>query len=326
LSGANLSGANLRWADLSGSDLSWADLSGAKLSGANLTGANLSHANLLTSSLVHVDLTRANLMSVDWAGADLSGATLTGAKLYDVLRFGIKTEGIICEWVDLSPNGDQSNIRRLGAEANRTFFHETPPTVRIVIDARFDLDAHYALAAAYRYLAKTAPVKLTPPNIQTGRRRTTLTFELKSDDQLFLTAYVTILPFGDAVHTQTNLLTYLQQLNSTEAKHRFQTLEQPQRMNELLDRFRQQTPQCQLSEASRQTLAPVQFLQSPTKTLLINSSGQSLIGFNHPLFGKRQIERSDLSLHPPSLPVLSRLPELSVLIDFVQSFHFSDSI
>ena len=42
LSGANLSGADLRYADLYGADLRDADLSGANLSGANLSGADLS--------------------------------------------------------------------------------------------------------------------------------------------------------------------------------------------------------------------------------------------------------------------------------------------
>lgn len=212
-----------------------------------------------------------------------------------------------------------------GLKQTGPFFHEMPPTVRIVIDAALDLDAHYAIAATYRHLAKTAPVKLIPPNIQIGRRRTTLTFEMERDDQLFLTAYVTILPFQDATKTQTNLLLCLQQLGSVEAKHQFQTLEQQHRSHALLDRYLQKTSQCQLSEASRQILTPVQFLQAPTKTLLINSNGQVLSGFSHPLFGKRQLERSD-TLSSPIPPPLPRLPELSVLINFVQNFHGSDCL
>ncbi len=46
LSGADLSGADLRYADLSGAGLSGADLRYANLSGANLSGADLSGANL----------------------------------------------------------------------------------------------------------------------------------------------------------------------------------------------------------------------------------------------------------------------------------------
>ena len=69
LSGAYLSGADLREANLSGADLSGADLSGADLRGANLSGADLRGANLREAYLRGADLREANLR-----GADLSGA------------------------------------------------------------------------------------------------------------------------------------------------------------------------------------------------------------------------------------------------------------
>ena len=62
LSGADLSGANLRYANLRG-----ADLSGANLRYANLSGANLRDANL--------------------SGADLSGANLRGLKIQKTAVF-----------------------------------------------------------------------------------------------------------------------------------------------------------------------------------------------------------------------------------------------
>ena len=55
LSGANLSGADLRRADLSGANLSGADLRRADLSGANLSGANLSGAKELLSAINFID-------------------------------------------------------------------------------------------------------------------------------------------------------------------------------------------------------------------------------------------------------------------------------
>ena len=60
-SGADLSGANLRWANLSGADLSGANLSGANLRWANLSGANLSGANLRWANLSGANLRRADL-------------------------------------------------------------------------------------------------------------------------------------------------------------------------------------------------------------------------------------------------------------------------
>jgi len=51
LSGADLSGADLRWANLSGANLSGADLRWANLRGADLRGADLSWADLRWANL-----------------------------------------------------------------------------------------------------------------------------------------------------------------------------------------------------------------------------------------------------------------------------------
>ena len=78
LSGADLSGANLRYADLRGANLRYADLSGADLSDANLSGADLRDANL--------------------SGADLSGANLSGANLPS------PTMVLLARWGAVSPS------------------------------------------------------------------------------------------------------------------------------------------------------------------------------------------------------------------------------
>ena len=326
LCGANLSGANLRWADLSGADLSWADLSEAKLSGANLTGANLTNANLFGTSLVHVDLTRANLMGVDWSGADLSGATLTGAKLYGVRQFGIKTEGMVCDWIDLSRNGDQSDIYRFTSDNPKTFFHEKPPTVSVVVDAAMSSQAHHALAAIYRQVVQSSPIALPPPNLQIGRRRTTLTFEMDSDDQLFITAYSAILPFSDAAKTQKSTIDLAKLLikivQSSDSKGLLNS-----------DRFAQLGPKLEHTLAIAQALQPpvetlqltqgIGFFQASTRTTLVNSSSQTLNAYSHPMFGKRLVETSESSLPIAMLPDRPfSLPELTLLIEFVKGFHF----
>ena len=88
LSGADLSGANLRYADLSGADLKYADLSGADLKYADLSGANLSGADLSGADLSCADLSGANLRYADLSGANLRGANLRGANLkYANLRY-----------------------------------------------------------------------------------------------------------------------------------------------------------------------------------------------------------------------------------------------
>ncbi|MGA7937326.1 MAG: pentapeptide repeat-containing protein [Kovacikia sp.] len=323
LRGANLSQANLRWADLSGTDLRDADLSGAKLSGANLTGANLSNSTLLETILVHVDLTRANLINVDWAGADLSGSTLTGAKLHAAPRFGIKTEGIICDWVDISPNGDQSNIYWLTPEDYNTFFSEIVPTICLVIDAPFDQDANYALAATYRQIAQHYRVPFNPPNVQMSRRRTTFTFEMESNQQLFLLSCLVVLPFRDALDTQKRSLTLMQMIQSEEVGNYFSHFEQFQQLRASLENVRKRIPEFKLSQASLSALGKIKFFQSPTKTSLINSSNQVLHLYNNPMFGKRLTENPDPMAPPPDC--LNSQPQtflsLANVIDFLQSFH-----
>ena len=86
LSGADLSGAELRFANLQGADLRFADLSGAELRFANLQGAYLRSAKLQGAYLNEAflqgaDLTFANLQGAKLQGAKLQGAYLQGANL-----------------------------------------------------------------------------------------------------------------------------------------------------------------------------------------------------------------------------------------------------
>jgi uncharacterized protein YjbI with pentapeptide repeats len=335
LRGANLSGANLRWADLSGADLSWADLSGARLSGANLTGVNLINANLLGTILVHSDLTRASLIDADWSGADLSGATLTGAKLHGVLRFGVKTEGILCEWVDLSPNGDQSEIYHLTADRLKTFFHETPPTVRITIDAPFNPEAHYALAATYYQVFKRYKLPLDPPNIRVGRRRTTLSFEMRNDSQLFLAAYAAIMPFKDADRAQHNLRSVIDILQSTtNGNAPSATLEQTLQpipapwIHEVAEQFSETIEPLKLPTELESILEKLKFFHASTQTTLISSSNQTLTLYSQAGFGKR-LTQPAISLDADGVenweadteqPIAS-LPTLDTLVEFIQGFQ-----
>jgi hypothetical protein len=81
LSGAHLSGADLREADLSVADLREADLSGANLSAADLSMANVSGANLSMAGLCAANLGAADLIGANLRGADLIFANLTMANL-----------------------------------------------------------------------------------------------------------------------------------------------------------------------------------------------------------------------------------------------------
>ncbi|MEG4403932.1 pentapeptide repeat-containing protein [Microcoleus vaginatus GB2-A3] len=325
LSGADLRGANLRWADLSGANLSGADLDEARLSGANLYGANLSNVNLLNATLVHADLTQANLIHADWVGADLTGAALTGAKIYAVSRFDVKADDITCDWVDLSPNGDRSHIQRFTPEESQRFFNATPPTVQIIVDRPLDPDANFVLAATYRQIARQYPALSHPPSIEVNSRRTIISFKIEQDEQLFPTAFVAILPFSDAAFTQKNLITLIKMI-------------QPQSGNNLGVRVSNMVVQLNvaLTKAMRKIgemkIQPIRldrepmssFFQSPTQTVLANSSAETLMIHYHPDFGRNLTNLPGVnktSISPGIKAQRFTTPPLNTVIEFVKSFY-----
>lgn len=330
LSGADLSGANLRWADLSGANLRWADLSGAKLSGANLIGADLSNANLTNTSLVHANLTQAKLIRAEWIGADLTGATLTGAKLYATSRFGLKTEGMTCEWVDLSPTGDRSIIQKFHSDDSRDFFNETPPTIRIIIDAALEHEANFALAGAYYQIAQEYRGLKQPPSLESGSRRTIFTFRVDSDEALFPTAYIAILPFLDAVSTQKNISQMMEMINTEVVANPdlkdFKSPNMVKQLNMLLDQAISKATTIKEMKKNLEVAAKLNFCKAPSQIILTNSSAQTLIVHDNPNFGKRFINRSSLntSVYDDKSSESTKyiLPSLNMVVDFVKGFHY----
>ncbi|MEM1394368.1 MAG: pentapeptide repeat-containing protein [Cyanobacteria bacterium P01_H01_bin.150] len=326
LSGANLSDANLRWADLRGANLSWADLSDAKLSGANLAGADLSNANLTNTSFVHADLTHAKLTQAEWIGADLTGATLTGAKLYATSRFGLKTDMLICEWVDLSPKGDRSIVHHLNAEDSGEFFNETPPTIRVIIDRPLDPEANFALAGAYFQITQKYRGFKQPPSMEIGRRRTVFTFRADSDEILFPIAYMAIIPFRDAAATQKSIYRVIEMITNQDNNKEFINHEQMQQLTTLLEQVVQDEKLVKSTTKILEIAAKLNFFQSPSQTILTNSSAKNLIIYDNPHFGKRLIDHPQIEadLYDDELTELSksRQPSLSMVLDFFKGFHY----
>ncbi|MBN4001178.1 pentapeptide repeat-containing protein [Nostoc sp. LPT] len=322
---ANLSHANLSGADLSGANLRWADLSGAKLSGADLIGADLSNANLTNTSLVHANLTQAKLIRAEWIGADLTGATLTGAKLYATSRFGLKTEGMVCEWVDLSPAGDRSIVQNFHSEESRDFFNETPPTIRIIVDAALEHEANFAIAGAYYQIAQEYRGLKQPPSIESGRRRTIFTFHVDSDEALFPTAYIVILPFLDAASTQKNISSIVQMINSDVANQNLKSPHIVKQLNTLFEQAMNQATTIKQMKKNIEVAAKLNFCKAPAQIVLTNSSAHTLIVYDHPNFGKRFINRSALNASAYDMSsdsTKSILPSLDIIIDFVKGFHY----
>jgi hypothetical protein len=324
LSGVNFSGANLRWADLSGANLRWADLTGEKLSGANLVGADLSNAHLIDTSLVYADLTQACLIKANWIGADLTGATLTGAKLYAVSRFGLKTDGIICEWLDLSPEGDNSKIVHLSTENSKKFFSNTLPTVRVVVDAPLDLDANLALASTYHQMAQLYPALKKAPSLKVGVRRTLLTFHIESNAELFTMAYLAIFPFSDAAATHRNITALVNLLRSPELETiAIANREQIERCTTALQDAIAQLEAINPLQVNSDPLASNRFFQAPTNTMVTNSSDRSLIVYYHTAFGKPILNQPSLLSHLQHDSMQTpetALPSLETVVEFIKAF------
>ena len=321
---ANLSCANLSGADLGGANLRWADLSEAKLSGANLTGADLSNAHLLNASFVHADLSKARLIQADWIGADLTGAILTGAKLYGVSRFGLKTQGVTLTWVDMSPDGDKSQILDLSTEDSQNFFNDTLPTVRLIIDAPLDLDANLALASTYHRIAQVYRPFNKAPSIDVGVRRTALTFRIDSNAELFTIAYLAILPFSDADATHQNIIAFVNMIQS-QAIETLPSQEQKQirQLIATLNRTIAQIDAVDRSTLTSDLLTPLNFTAAPTQTVVTNSSAQSLSIYYHPAFGKHLMNQSRLLGRSKNVSVqtaASTLPPVDTVIEFIKAF------
>ncbi|MGC9505905.1 pentapeptide repeat-containing protein [Baaleninema sp.] len=330
LSGASLRGANLRWADLSGANLRWADLSEAKLSGANLIGANLSCANLLNTSFVHADLTQSNLIRADWEGADLSGAILTGTKLYGVARFNLTTEGMSCDWLDVSPNGDHSQIVRFDRENFERFFNQTPPTVQIAIDTPIDSAAMLALTNLYHQLGEQYPDMGQPPSIEVGYRRTTLTFRVESDEMLFPTAFVAVLPFKDADNTQKTILN-LVRLVQTKSQDVLgvKAANQAAKLSVAIMQRLRKVSNLKCPVLSDPDASQLEFFQASTQTSISNSSDRTLTVFSNPTFGKRFFNAAELGIPMSALSSQRAqvvLPSLSEILNFVQGFYSFDEV
>jgi uncharacterized protein YjbI with pentapeptide repeats len=110
LTGADLSGAHLRWANLTGAYLGEANLSGAQLDDANLERADLNRANLSGANLKFARMEDALPYRADLSGADLKEAYLRGAYLSGADLSGAYLKGAYLSHADLS-GADLSGAR-----------------------------------------------------------------------------------------------------------------------------------------------------------------------------------------------------------------------
>ena len=317
---ADLRGANLRWANLSGANLAGADLSGAKLSGANLTGANLTGTNLVDTSLVYADLSHARLIAADGRGADLSGAILTGAKLHGVLRSGLLADSVTCDWVDLSPGGDGSQVRQLTPEEVEVFFNAVLPSVQLSIDMAIDLGTQIGLLTVYYHLAQAIEKFSRSPSILVDARRTTLVFELEDDMWLFAIAYLASIPFAEAaaIHDQLDRLLEMlctkerEQIGALQLRHIQRLRTAFHQTRDLVGREPPVGP-----ESCGVELEP-DFFAAPAHLTLTNSDNHILDVYRSVHFGKRSIRDGASKTSETVTAPRSALPQPPAVFDFVK--------
>ncbi len=301
LSGTNLRGANLRWANLSGANLQDADLTDTKLSGADLLGAQLEGAMLENTTLVHTDLTRSNLRNIRCVGADLSGATVTGAQMHGAIAYDVQTHDVICDWIDLSPQGDQSQKRYFDTDNDiHTFFNQRPPQVTVVVDGVMTLEAHTVLARVYANLGALSAVLHAPPNLELTNRRTLITFFGHNEMGLSAIAYLATWPFQDGRFIRQALMMLMRQ-----------SQEDPDQSLIYKESYRELQ---QVIEALQPgNLAPLRhlidehgFFATPLQVTLLNSHGHQLELYTHPRFGIRTRPTADglspVTSAPPTVP------------------------
>ena len=131
--------ANLSGADLSGADLRDVDISGWTFTGTNLRDADLSGANLFGAEFEDADLGGADLTAADLRGADLSGANLTDASLRDANLSGANLADVTRADPVLDPRIAELEAQLAAVTAERDAAiseRDARPTLEEVQDAR----------------------------------------------------------------------------------------------------------------------------------------------------------------------------------------------
>jgi uncharacterized membrane protein YqiK len=136
---------------------------------------------------------------------------------------------------------------------------------------------------------------------------------------LFTIGFLSIFPFEDATPTQKNLINLMRQIQeqTTTQKARTQVLGS---MAEVVAKVND------IKQMVRVTLNPStrKFFESPTQTVLKNSSQQELVIYRHPSFGRRLKGSYPLPSEDSSNRQLASAAQLSVpqAIDFIDSFDY----
>ncbi|NES73632.1 MAG: hypothetical protein F6K24_54830, partial [Okeania sp. SIO2D1] len=221
-------------------------------------------------------------------------------------------------------NGDRSKVHYLNAEKITSFFHETLPKVKIIVDAPLDSSGHYALAATYYQISKYLPELNQPPSIQINSCRTIISFQMKSDKKLFATAYAAIIAFNDAAKTQEKISNIMEMLDSQDAN--YLTPRTAKKIQQLTTVFNQSIKKINQINKDKELLRfcnGIKFFQTPTKITLVNSSDQNFNVYHHPTFGKRIINKVSKNSEVETIIQVPQAESYSIntIMNFLDGFH-----
>jgi hypothetical protein len=219
--------------------------------------------------------------------------------MHGAICYDVQTLEMLCEWVDLSPEGDGSQRRYFNSAVDiHTFLNHRPPQVQVVVDASLTPTAHTILAKVYESLGHQSSVFSRPPNIEITNRRTLLTFIAEAETGLSAIAYLATWPFRDGEAIQTTLIQLITQ--GLEQPNRSWAQDESHRqLHTVIETLRQQD----LGHLS-QLFVNQPFFTAPLQLKLTNAAGHSLELYHNPRFGIRHLPPSDsiFPVQPAYLP------------------------
>jgi len=131
-----LDGADLTKANLYKATFSRCSLKAVKLRGANLRRSNIQSSSLAAADLCDADFTRATCGDLDLQGADLTGAiffetVIRRVRAHDAHGIWLRPGDNSIEGVDMSADGDGSDLRDGAALVDRTRGRPRPIRIRL---------------------------------------------------------------------------------------------------------------------------------------------------------------------------------------------------
>lgn len=232
--------------------------------------------------------------------------------MFGAICYDTKTAEVMCEWIDLAPHGDHSQLHYFkDTAAVSAFLNRRPPQVQVVVDVPLNQAAYTVLASTYEQIGQAIATFTRPPDIEIAHRRTLLTFIAQEVIDLVVISYLATWPFHDGEMVRTTLLSLSTEIleSANVLPDQDNTHQQLHKTMTLLERLNLQT--------LRQTLEGHHFFAAPLQATLFNNNGKTLELYHNPRFGTRKLS-VDNGLFPMPLECLPS-PQVEEYLAFLSS-------